>query len=85
MTKEQRHVQLSWQLLEYKCYYYLMATSKIDDYAYDMLEQEYDGLCLELNLPNSVGDMVDFDTNRPACKLVMLKLGAIGAQKRKKK
>lgn len=53
----------------------------ISDYEYDKLEKEYDALSKELGLPNSVADMVDFDTNRHSCKLVMEKLGVIDVKR----
>lgn len=74
MNKQQRFIQLSWELLEHKCRYYIFSKPSIEDYEYDMLEKEYDALAKELGLPNSVGDMVDFDTSRPACQLVLDKL-----------
>lgn len=77
MTKHQRFVNLSWILLEHKCRYYILNKPTVQDYEYDLLEKEYDALAQELGLPNSVGDMVDFDTSRPACQLVMEKLNVI--------
>lgn len=46
----------------------------VDDYTYDLIEKEYESLGKELNLPLSACDMVDFDTRRPACILVMEKI-----------
>lgn len=82
--KQSRLVELSWKLLEAKCAYYVMSKSIMSDFEYDTLEKEYDSLCIELNVPNSVGDMVDFDTSRPACQIVMDKMGVNKPIARKK-
>lgn len=83
--KKTRHIKLSWELLEHKCFYYIINNPIIGDYEYDKLEKEYDQLCNELNLPNSVADMVDFDTTRHSCQLVMRKLGVICVKTKRKK
>lgn len=75
-TPAERHLELSWELLEHKCRYYILCETKVDDYIYDALEREYAQLCLDLGLPDTISTMVDFDTKRPSCKLVMDKLGA---------
>ncbi len=85
--EEQRHIELSWQLLEHKCLYYMTGSTKIDDYSYDLLEKEYRQLCSDLWLEDSISDMVGFDWKRPSCKLVMEKLGIfapIGKNKKSK-
>ena len=82
MTKKERFIQLSWELLEHKCFYYMLNAPVVSDYEYDKLEKEYDALATELNLPNSVADMVDFDTSRHSCRLVMEKLGVINVKRK---
>ena len=68
--KKSRFTKLGWELLEHKFRYYILSEPIIQDYAYDMLEKEYDSLAEELNLPKSATDMVDFNMDRWACKLV---------------
>lgn len=70
MDKHQRFIKLGWELLEHKFRYYILAEPIIQDYDYDILEKEYDSLAEELNLPKSASDMVDFNQDRWACKLV---------------
>lgn len=72
--KHERFVQLGWQLLEHKAHYYIFCNPQIEDYAYDMLEREYDELAKELGEEPTASDMVDFDTSRPACRAVLRKL-----------
>lgn len=74
MDKKQRFIKLGWELLEHKCRYYVMNKPTISDYNYDMIEKEYDALAAELGEEPTASDMVDFDTNRMACRLVMDKL-----------
>lgn len=87
MSKE-RHIQLSWELLEHKCRYYILCKPIIEDTAYDFLEKEYAQLCIDLNLPNTISadspdGMVDFDTSRPSSRLVMDKLGVLNIKRKK--
>lgn len=72
-TDIERHIQLSWLLLEHKFLYYVKDKPIIQDYEYDMLEKEYDALCEKLNLPKTVSDMVGFDEKRHSCQAVMTK------------
>jgi NAD-dependent DNA ligase len=74
MTDRARFITLGWQLLEHKCRYYVHSKPSIEDYAYDLLEKEYDTLAAQLGEPPSVSDMVDFDTKRPSCQRVMEKI-----------
>lgn len=73
MTDTERHIQLSWLLLEHKYRYYVKDAPIIQDYEYDLLEKEYDTLCDKLNLPKAVSDMVGFDESRPSCQSVITK------------
>lgn len=75
--KRIRFIELGWELLEHKCRYYIKCDPIIEDHIYDKMEKEYETLAKELNEPPSVTDMVDFNTARPACKLVMKKLNVI--------
>lgn len=79
-----RHTELSWKLLEHKYRYYILNSSTIDDYSYDLLEKEYDSLCIQLNIPQTVSDMVGFESSRHSCQLVMEKLGAPKKKRNKK-
>lgn len=81
MEKERLN-KLSWVLLEHKFRYYILCAPIIEDYEYDMLEKEYETLCDKLKTPNSVSNMVDFDTSRPSCKLIMEKLMPVKKKKR---
>jgi hypothetical protein len=62
MTDEERFVELSWALIEFKFCYYKpegvhvtrKARYEIPDDVYDQLEQEYLRLCLKLDRPNTV-------------------------------
>lgn len=65
MTKKQkrdRHVFLSWKIIEHKLMYYYPdkvapehhETLVISDESYDLLEKEYLSLCCALDLPNTV-------------------------------
>ncbi len=78
----ERFISLSWQILEHKYRYYILAKPVIGDYEYDMLEKEYEALADKLGLPKSASDMVDFDMNRPSCQRVMEKLSAKKRRKR---
>lgn len=84
MTKLERFHKLSWEILEHKCRYYILDHPKIEDYAYDMLEKEYDALADELGLPKSASDMVGFKTDRPSCQRVMEKIVKSKPKKSKK-
>jgi NAD-dependent DNA ligase len=75
MTDKERLAQLSWQILEHKYRYYILLETIISDYEYDMLEKEYEALCVKLGVDATATNMVDFDMNRPACKAVMDKFG----------
>jgi NAD-dependent DNA ligase len=81
----ERFVQLSWQILEHKCYYYVLSKPIISDYEYDLLEKEYEALADKLKLPRSASDMVDFDANRPSCQRVMEKICPVRMASDKKK
>lgn len=76
MNKAARFVELSWLILEHKYRYYMLSKPIIQDYEYDMLEKEYDGLADEIGLPKSASDMVGFKEDRPCCQKVMEKLAA---------
>jgi len=64
-----RYIELSWKLLEYKCRYYMWGNS-IPDAEYDALEAEYIKLADQLELPKSASNMVGFSLDRPSCRLV---------------
>lgn len=83
--KKLRHAALSWELIEHKYRYYILIKPIIQDYHYDMLEKEYEALCEELGLPNTVSNMVEIDMSRPSCQLVASKLGVKPIIKNKKK
>lgn len=75
MNIKERFVRLSWLLLEAKSIYYLRPQYKgLTDTEYDALETEYKSLAESLGLEPSVSNMVDFDTSRPSCKLVLAHL-----------
>lgn len=85
--KKQRFINLSWEILEHKCRYYIMDSPIVQDYEYDAIEKEYDSLAKELGLEPTASDMVGFNPDRPSCQSVMRKLGAFNpkvAKKRKK-
>lgn len=90
MTEEQReelvqrHIALSWKILEAKYWYYYRSDPKIQDYEYDAMEKEYEALSGILGLDPTASNMVDFDEKRPACQSVMFKLGAKAIAKPKK-
>ena len=74
LTPNERFIQLSWQLLEHKCRYYILDNPLIQDYEYDILEKEYDALADKLGQPKSVSDMVGFNEKRHSCRQVIEKL-----------
>lgn len=76
---------LSWKILEAKYWYYYRSEPKISDYEYDMMEKEYEAICVKLNIEPTASNMVDFDEKRPSCQHVMLKYGYKTEKKRKKK
>lgn len=80
-NNKKEYIKLGWTLLEHKYRYYVKNNPVISDYEYDMLEKKYDALAEELGLPKSASDMVDFNTSRHSCQLVMDKLD----DKRKKR
>lgn len=85
--KKQRFIQLSWEILEHKCRYYIMDSPIVQDYEYDAIEKEYEALAKELGLEPTASNMVGFNPDRPSCQSVMRKLGAFNpkvAKKRKK-
>lgn len=84
-AREERFLKLGWELLEHKCRYYILIQPIINDYAYDLLEKEYDSLALKLGRPQYVSDMVEFDMNRPSCQLVYKNLTWKPKTKRRKK
>ncbi len=80
-----RFLDLSWELLEHKCRYYMFSNPIINDYAYDKLEKEYEALALDLGKPPSATDMVDFDVSRPSCRRVYDRIYALQAPVKGKK
>lgn len=75
MTSSDREklTKLAWKLLEAKYWYYRKSTPKLTDYQYDLLEKQYEQLCITLNIPNTVSNMVDFDEDRPCCRSIIYK------------
>lgn len=78
----QQFILLSWNLLEYKLMYYhpdkvhssWHESLTIPDNDYDELENQYKDLARSLKVGMSVTEMVDFDFDRPSCKLVLRRL-----------
>lgn len=76
-----RCVQLSWQILEYKCCYYNINYIHpkyrdkliVRDTVYDSIESEYKEICSTLGIEPTATNMVGFDNNRPCCQLVRKK------------
>jgi hypothetical protein len=71
---------LAWKILEYKCIYYHFNGAHPDaipDYDYDILEKRYDKLCADNGIDPTASDMIDFDSERPSCQLVICKLSGI--------
>jgi hypothetical protein len=76
-----RFINLSWDLLAYKLYYYYPEKvhpswkHKLDipDGDYDELEREYVQLCSTLGEPNTVESMVQLDLDRPSVQQVLKK------------
>lgn len=80
-----RHIKISWELLEHKFRYYMLSAPILQDYEYDLLEKEYESLCVKLHIDNTVSNMVDYDMSRPCCMLVAEKLMPIKLHKHKAK
>lgn len=71
--------RLSWDLLEHRCRYYVLAEPTVDDHTYDRLEREYQALAARLGREPSASNMVGFDLKRPSCWRVYMKLtGKLG-------
>ena len=75
---ERRFCALSWEILEHRCRYYVLASPTLDDPAYDALEDEYEALAALLGVRAYASDMVGFDRTRPSCLLVLAKLTGLG-------
>ena len=81
MKPKERHVWLSWKILECKLMYYRPElvheswhkTLATPDAQYDAYEAEYLKLCTKLKLEPTAQQMVGFDTNRSSCRLVLEK------------
>jgi len=83
-AKEKRFVELSWRLLECKCYHSEFAGEPKalkkyveTDQAYDAMEDEYKALAEELGRQPTASDMVGFEAERPSCQLVVSKFSKI--------
>jgi len=74
MTKEQRFIKLSWQILEHKFRYYIQDRPIIEDHEYDKIEREYDDLAKELGEEPTASNMVGFNFDKPSCKSVADKI-----------
>ena len=73
ISRKERLVKLSWDILKYKFHYYENAKPLITDYQYDMLEKEYEALCKEFEIEPTATNMVGFDWNRRCCQMVACK------------
>jgi len=45
----------------------------MDDFSYDQMEKQYEALCRQAGVEPTASNMVGFDVNRPACKLIIAK------------
>jgi NAD-dependent DNA ligase len=75
LMNKKEFIKLSWELLEHRVRYYYYDASIIDDYQYDMLEKKYIKACKQLKQPNTIGEMVGVDLEKPSIQSVITKLG----------
>lgn len=74
MTLDQLIIKLAWFLLESKYRYYKLCRPILEDWEFDILEDEYRGWCAIVGLPPTAVDMVGFDSKRPSCQCVIGKV-----------
>lgn len=81
MTENEIFCRLGWMLIEWKLLYYRedlvhptwREDLRVPDATYDKYEDQYKNLAKRLNKTPTATDMVDFDPDRAACRLVIKK------------
>lgn len=70
LSKQELHANLSFCVLTHKFHYYVNRHAIISDETFDKVVMKYRELCKELNLTPTADDMVEFDMDKPSCRLV---------------